>query len=104
MLGLVYYNLKDYNRALLYSQKSLEIYIALGEEYDLQVFFISNEIGLIYLDLQDYDNAIKYYHEELMSNWRTRTDDKFYLDFILVDNRMKRKYWNYWEFNFLEGM
>lgn len=92
LLGLVYYNLKDYNRALLYSQKSLEIYIALGEEYDLQVFFISNEIGLIYLDLQDYDNAIKYYHEELMSNWRTRTDDKFYLDFILVDNRMKRKY------------
>ena len=64
-IGIVYYNLGEYDKALEYYFKALEIQKAvLGEKHrDTAVSY--NNIGAVYQNLGDYDKALEYHNKAL---------------------------------------
>ena len=64
-MGVIYYGLGDYNKAIEYHEKALEIRInTLGESHpDIADYY--NNLGVVYNDLGDYGKAIEYYEKAL---------------------------------------
>ena len=64
-IGLVYRNLGDYNKALEYYFKALEIRKdVLGEKHPNTAGTYGN-IGVVYHNLEDYDKALEFYNKAL---------------------------------------
>lgn len=62
-IGNVYNNLKDWDKALLYHQKSLAIKKRLN--IDASIAHSLNNIGVIYKKMMNYGDALSCYHEAL---------------------------------------
>lgn len=64
-IGIVYANLGDYDKALEYYFKALEIYkVVLGEKHS-DTASSYNNIGLVYDNLGDYDKALEFKNKAL---------------------------------------
>ncbi len=62
-LGLAYYSLGEYDKAINYHQQSLQIAIEIGDRYGEGNALGS--LGNAYLSLGEYDKAIKYHQQHL---------------------------------------
>ncbi len=64
-IGLVYYNLDDFDKALIYFNKALEVQLRLHEEASAITATIYNNIGGAYDSISIYEKALMYYQKAL---------------------------------------
>ncbi|CAF4687816.1 unnamed protein product, partial [Didymodactylos carnosus] len=64
-MGLVYKNQGDYEKALKYYEKSLEIKLISLPPNHPDIATTYNNIGLVYDNQGDYEKALKYYEKDL---------------------------------------
>ncbi|SEJ40432.1 Tetratricopeptide repeat-containing protein [Dyadobacter sp. SG02] len=62
-LGNIYFDRQDYNHALEYHRKSLQIHESLGDEQGMGNTF--HNLGMIYRMQKQYDKALDYYNRSL---------------------------------------
>ncbi|MCF6168105.1 tetratricopeptide repeat protein [Lutibacter sp.] len=82
-LGLIYYNLKEFNRAIYYHNKALEYLKNVKNKRLYKEGSLSN-LGLVYQKLKDYEKAIESFEEALNNSNLKKRDINFYAR--LVDN------------------
>jgi len=66
LLGLVYWNLSDYQKALEYYSKALQINEEIGKKDGIATNL--GNIGIVYQNLSDYPKAIEYFSKALHIN------------------------------------
>jgi tetratricopeptide (TPR) repeat protein len=62
-LGLLYQDKGEWDKAIEYHQRSLEIKEKVGDEHGMAYTF--NNLGTVYLDKREWDRAIEYYQRSL---------------------------------------
>jgi len=82
-LGLIYYNLNEFNRAIYYHNKALEYLNNVKNKRLYKEGSLSN-LGLVYQKLKDYEKAIESFEEALNNSNLKKRDINFYAR--LVDN------------------
>ncbi len=65
-LGLLYYNQKDFDRALPYYHKAKSVYEELEDDYRINI--VLNNIGSCHADLEQWDSAFFYLRHALQLN------------------------------------
>ncbi|CAF1614471.1 unnamed protein product [Rotaria sp. Silwood1] len=64
-LGWVYDDMGEYSKALLYYEKSLDIYKKILSPNDLRLASSYNNIGAVYDNMGEYSKALSYYEKDL---------------------------------------
>ncbi|AMC11391.1 hypothetical protein Lupro_09010 [Lutibacter profundi] len=82
-LGLIYYNLNEFNRAIYYHNKALEYLKNVKEKRLYKEGSLSN-LGLVYQKLKDYEKAIESFEKALNNSNLKKRDINFYAR--LIDN------------------
>ena len=60
-----FYDNQDYDKAIMYFKKALELHLQTYGEKNAEVSTVYNNIGFIYKEKGDYDSALKYYEKSL---------------------------------------
>ena len=71
-MGLIYYEIKNYNKALEYYERSLKLKLNIDDKIGIASSL--NNIGIIHLVLDNYEKALEYYEKSLKI--RSEIDDK----------------------------
>lgn len=100
-LGLIYYNLEEFDRAIYYHNKALEYLYSVQDKKLYKEGSLSN-LGLVYQKLKKYEEAIDNFEQALENSNLKERDINFYAR--LTDNIAYTKFLNGDTINIVEGL